>query len=165
MWSLPVAMPPAAMAIWREIAAAMGFGARVDQSQVPAGLHPTRSATLSLGRDVVGAVGEIHPDVLDAFDVSERVAWLELDLTRLLTIEPKISQWKPTSRFPSTDLDLAFVVPDSVAADKVDKAIRQAGAGLLVDLNLFDVFRGPGIDRRQRAASRTACACRRTIAH
>lgn len=136
---------PAAMALWREIAAELGVGARVDQSSVPDGLHPTRSATLTIGRDVVGALGEIHPDVLDAFDVAERVAWLELDLTRLLAVEPRIAQWKPTSRFPSTDLDLAFVVPDGVAAERVDKAVRQAAGALLVDLTLFDVYRGPGI--------------------
>lgn len=141
----------AAMAMWREIAKAMGFGARVDQGTVPVGMHPTRSATLSLGKDVVGAVGEIHPDVADAFGVTERVAWLELDLTRLLAIAPKIPQWKATSRFPSTDLDLAFVVPDTVAADKVDKGIRQAAAGLLVDLALFDVYRGQGVEPGSRS--------------
>jgi phenylalanyl-tRNA synthetase beta chain len=141
----------AAMEVWREIAQAMGFGARVDQAQVPAGLHPTRSATLSLGRDVVGAVGEIHPDVLDALGVTERVAWLELNLDRLLAVDPKIPQWKPISRFPSTDVDLAFQVPDSVPAEKVDKAVRQAAAGLLVDLTLFDVFRGQGIEPGSRS--------------
>ena len=141
----------AAMAVWREIAKAMGFGARVDQGTVPAGMHPTRSATLSLGKDVVGAVGEIHPDVCDAFGVDERIGWLELDLSRLLAISPKIPQWKATSRFPSTDLDLAFVVPDVVAAEKIDKGIRQAAAGLLVDLSLFDVYRGPGVDAGARS--------------
>jgi phenylalanyl-tRNA synthetase beta chain len=141
----------AAMALWREVAKAMGLGARVDQSQAPAGLHPTRSATLSLGKDVVGAVGEIHPDVIDAFGVTERVGWVEIDLSRLLAMEPKITQWKPTSRFPSTDLDLAFVVPDRVAAEKIDKGIRQATAGLLVDLVLFDVFRGSGIELGTRS--------------
>ena len=141
----------AAMAVWREISKAMGVGARVDQSNVPVGLHPTRSATLSLGKDVVGAVGEIHPDVAEAFGVAERVAWLELDLSRLLAIEPKIAQWKATSRFPSTDLDLAFAVPETVAAEKVDKAVRQAAGSLLVDLTLFDVFRGAGIEPGQRS--------------
>lgn len=136
---------PEAMALWREISRSLGVGARVDQSQVPAGMHPTRSATLSIGRDSVGCVGEVHPDVLEAFDVGERVAWLELDLSRLLAIEPKIAQWKPTSRYPSTDLDLAFVVPDGIAAERVDKAIRQASGSLLVDLGLFDVFRGAGV--------------------
>lgn len=134
-----------AVAVWRELAAAMGLGARIDQSVVPTGLHPTRSATLSVGRDVVGAVGEIHPDVLDSFGVGERVAWLELDLGRLLATDPKIVQWKATSRFPSADVDLAFSVPDTVPAERVDKAIRQAGTGLLVDLALFDVFRGRGL--------------------
>lgn len=135
----------AAMAIWREVSAAMGVGARVDQSNVPPGLHPTRSATLSIGRDVVGAVGEIHPDVLDAFGVTERVAWLEFDASRLLAAEPKIAQWRAISRFPSTDLDLALQVPDTVTADKVDKAIRQAAGSLLVELRLFDVYRGAGV--------------------
>ena len=122
----------AAMAVWREVATAMGFGARVDQSNPPAGLHPTRSATLSLGRDAIGVVGEVHPDVLDAYGVDERVAVLELDLSVLLATEAKVAMWKPTSRFPSSDLDLALATPDSVTAEKVEKAIKQAGA-LLVD--------------------------------
>ncbi|MEN9506316.1 MAG: phenylalanyl-tRNA synthetase beta chain, partial [Actinomycetota bacterium] len=108
------------------------------------------SATLSIGRDVVGAVGEIHPDVLDAFGVTERVAWLELDASRILAADPKIAQWRAISRFPSTDLDLALQVPDSVAAEKVDKAIRQAAGGLLVEARLFDVYRGVGMPERSR---------------
>jgi phenylalanyl-tRNA synthetase beta chain len=142
---------PAAMAVWREIASAMGLGARVDQGTVPAGLHPTRSATLSLGRDVVGAVGEVHPDVLDAFDIHQRVALLELNTTVLLANEPKAATWKPTSRFPSSDLDLAFETPDTVTAEKVDKAIRQSAGGLLVDLALFDVYRGVGVREGARS--------------
>jgi len=141
----------AAMGAWREIATAMGFGARVDQGQVPAGLHPTRSATLTIGRDVVGAVGEVHPDVLDSYDVGERVAVLELDLTRLLANEPKAPQWKSTSRFPSSDLDLAFAVPEATPAEKIEKAIKQAAGGVLVDLSLFDVYRGAGLADAQRS--------------
>lgn len=132
---------PRAVAVWRELASAMGWGARLDQSNVPAGLHPTRSATLSAGRDVVGAVGEIHPDVLDAFGVNERVAILELNLSVLLAAEPKVAQWKATSRFPSSDIDLAFTVPSSVTAEKIEKALRQSAGSLLVSLELFDVYR------------------------
>jgi phenylalanyl-tRNA synthetase beta chain len=141
----------ATMAVWREVAATMGLGARVDQSNPPAGLHPTRSATLSLGGDVIGAVGEVHPDVLDAYGVDERVAVLELHLSVLLANQAKVAVWKPTSRFPSSDLDLAFVTPDSVIAEKVDKAIRQAAGGLLVDLALFDVYSGPRVPAGSRS--------------
>lgn len=142
---------PAAMALWRDVATAMSFGARVDQSVVPAGLHPTRSATLSLGKQVIGAVGEIHPDVLDAFGIGQRVAVLELHLGVLLAQTPKIAVWKPTSRFPSSDLDLALVTPDDVTAEKLDKAIRQGAGALLVDLALFDVYRGPGVAEGSRS--------------
>lgn len=136
---------PAAMAVWREIASAMGIGARIDQSAVPAGLHATRSATLLAGRDRIGAVGEVAPDVLEAFGINERVAVVELDVSIVLANEPKAPRWKPTSRHPSSDLDLAFAVADDVPAEKVDKAIRQGAGALLVGLELFDVYRGQGL--------------------
>lgn len=144
---------PAAMSVWREIAAALGVGARVDQARVPAGLHATRSATLQAGKEPTGAVGEVDPAVLRRFDVSERVAIVELRLDDVLGREPKPSTWKPVSRQPSSDLDLAFVTPDSVPADRLDKAIRQGAGSLLVGLELFDVFRGAalGDDRRSLA--------------
>ena len=132
---------PQAVAAWRELAGAMGWGARLDQSNVPSGLHPTRSATLSVGKDAVGCVGEIHPDVLDAYDITQRVAVLELNLSRLLEVEPKVAQWKATSRYPSSDMDLAFTVPNSVTAEKIEKSLRQSSGALLVELSLFDVYR------------------------
>ncbi len=106
------------------------------------GCTPTRSATLVAGRDAIGAVGEVAPDVLATLGIDERVAVLELDLRPLLEQEPRPARWKPTSRFPSSDLDLAFVLPEDVPAERLDKAIRQGAGPLLVDLELFDVYRG-----------------------
>jgi phenylalanyl-tRNA synthetase beta chain len=142
---------PAAMAVWREIAAALGIGARVDQARVPAGLHATRSATLQAGKHPTGAVGEVDPAVLRRFDVTERVAILELRLDEVLGREPKPAVWKPVSRHPSSDLDLAFAIGDDVPAEKLEKAIRQGAGDLLVDLELFDVYRGPGVGEGRRS--------------
>ncbi len=142
---------PAAVAVWREIATAMGIGARIDQERVPPGLHPTRSATLVAGRDVIGALGEIAPEVLEAFGIPERVAVLELDLDPVLAREPPPATWRPTSRFPSSDLDLAFSLPDEVPAERLAKAIRQGAGQLLVDLDLFDVYRGAALGHGRRS--------------
>jgi phenylalanyl-tRNA synthetase beta chain len=142
---------PSAVAVWRELAAALGVGARIDQDRVPAGLHATRSATLQAGKIATGAVGEVDPAVLERFGVSERVAIVELELDDVLSRAPKPVAWKPVSRYPSSDLDLAFVVPDSVPAERVEKAIRQATATLLVDLELFDVFRGTALGDGRRS--------------
>jgi phenylalanyl-tRNA synthetase beta chain len=132
-----------AVQLWREISAGMGWGARLDQSNVPAGLHPTRSASLSVGKSVIGALGEIHPAILENLGITERCAILELDLSAMLVIEPKIPKWKPTSRYPSADFDLAFIVPNDVSAEKLDKALRQSAGAWLASLELFDVYRAP----------------------
>ncbi len=136
---------PAAMEVWRELTSALGGGARIDQDRTPAGLHPTRSATLQAGKEPLGAVGEVAPDVLEMFGIDERVAILEIDLDAFLGREPKPAQWRPTSRQPSSDLDLAFALPESIPAEKLDRAIRQGAGKLLVDLDLFDVYRGDRI--------------------
>lgn len=142
---------PAAMAVWREIADALGIGARVDQARVPAGLHQTRSATLQAGKGPSGAVGEIDPAVLRRFNVDQRVAILELNLDEMLGRAPRPLVWKPVSRMPSSDLDLAFVVSDEVPAEKLEKAIRQGAGNLLVGLELFDVFRGAALGDGRRS--------------
>jgi phenylalanyl-tRNA synthetase beta chain len=136
---------PVAIAVWRELAADLGTGARIDQQRVPSGLHPTRSATLVAGRDAIGAVGEVAPGVLDAFGIGERVAILELDLSAVLAVEPKAARWKATSRHPSSDLDVAFALDETIPAEKLEKAIRQGAGSLLVGLELFDVYRGAGV--------------------
>lgn len=154
----------AAVAVWREIAAALGVGARLDQSIVPSGLHPGRSAALTVGRDRLGAIGEIHPSVTDAFGVDERVAILELNVDLLLAREPNPAQAKAVSRYPSSDIDLAFVLPDAVPAEKLEKALRQGAGNLLADLALFDVYRGQGVaDGRSLAYRLRLQAADRTL--
>ena len=112
----------------------------------PAGLHPTRSAELvSAAGDVIGLVGEVDPDAAAAFDVDERVAWLELDLDLVLAIAHGKPNYRRVSRFPSSDLDLALVTPEPVTAAALGDALRAAAGELLVDLQLFDVYRGEGL--------------------
>ena len=142
---------PAAVAVWTEVAAALGIGARLDHDNVPAGLHATRSVSLLAGKARIGSVGEIDPGVCETFDISERVAVLEVDLTAVLDQAPAPAKWSAVSRAPSSDIDLAFVVDDAVAAQRVDRAIRQGAGSLLVGLSLFDVFRGGSLDPGSRS--------------
>ncbi len=136
---------PDAVSLWRELSRAMRFGARLDQTRPQPGYHPTRSAALTQGPRLVGAVGEIHPDVAAAFGISERVACLELDLSVVLADVPAIPKAVPVSRFPSSDFDLAFLLGDDVPAERLEKALRQAAGALLVEIDLFDVYRGQGV--------------------
>jgi phenylalanyl-tRNA synthetase beta chain len=76
---------------------------------------------------------------------------LELRLDEVLAREPRPATWRPISKFPSSDLDLAFVLDESVPAERLDKALRQAVGDLLVDIDLFDVYRGPVIGDGRRS--------------
>jgi phenylalanyl-tRNA synthetase beta chain len=146
---------PAAVPVLDEIATGLGLADRltIDQSgsSTLPGMHLGRSAVVLADGDGVGVVGEIDPGVLDDFEIPGRVAWLELDLTVLLDIEPVIPQWHPVSRYPSSDIDLAFVVPDDVTAATVRAALAGAAPHLIVDLELFDVYRGAGIEAGRRS--------------
>jgi len=144
---------PEAVRVWREIAAALGVGARLDQARVPPGLHPTRSATLVAGKEVIGCVGELHPRVREEFGLSEPIAILELNIELVATASAAPAKFRPISREPSSDLDVAFITPEEISAERLEKALRQAAGALLAEISLFDVYRDPGLglDRRSLA--------------
>ncbi|MCU0269419.1 MAG: phenylalanine--tRNA ligase subunit beta [Acidimicrobiales bacterium] len=131
-----------AVEAWTTVASALGVRDWSLVASEPEGLHPTRSARILVGGVEVGVVGEIDPAVLDAFAVPERAAWLELDLDRLLTAPHGDRRYRRISRYPSSDLDLAFELADSTPAAALRAAIVEAAGELLVGLRLFDVYRG-----------------------
>jgi phenylalanyl-tRNA synthetase beta chain len=135
--------PRAAVQVWESLAEVLALPEpRLDQSSDPPGLHPGRSASLLVGGKAVGEVGEVDPAVLEALGVRERVAWLQLDLDDALTAEHGEHLYRRISRYPSSDLDLAFEVEESVPAADVARAIERSAGELLVRCELFDVFRG-----------------------
>jgi phenylalanyl-tRNA synthetase beta chain len=134
-----------AMDMWSQFSAFLGVGAQLFQDAAPAGFHATRSAQLRRGKIVLGAVGEIDPTVLASFGVSGRVACLEINLSIVLGETPKVAAAQVVSKYPSSDFDLAFVVPQAVPAGTLLKSLRQAGGNLLVDAVLFDIYRGKGV--------------------
>ncbi len=167
-----------AVAAWRTIAAALRLadwvmGDRALLGPVASVLQPNRSAALTslvLGPPdasggtesgaELGVVGELAPRLVEQFGLVDgegrprRVGWLDLDLGVLLDPErvPRRSEEaQPVSRFPSSDIDLAFVVQDAVPAGSVERTLRRAAGDLLESIELFDVYRGPSVAERARS--------------
>jgi phenylalanyl-tRNA synthetase beta chain len=141
-----------ALQVWEALHRTLGFPAvRLDQSVDPAGLHPGRSGAVVVDGTTVGELGEVDPGVLEAFGVRERVAWLQLDLDALLAVPHGEHPYRPISRYPSSDLDLAFEVDDTVPAADVARTIEEAGGALVVSCALFDVFRGAPVTVGRRS--------------
>lgn len=115
------------------------------------GLHPTRTAVVQAGGEELGAVGEVDPDVVAAHGIEGRVGWLELELERLCSLPRRDPTVRPVSRYPSSDVDLAFAVPEVVPAAAVAETLRRAGGDELESVRLIDVFRGPQVGEGRRS--------------
>ena len=142
---------PAAVAVLDALDRALALPNVQLSPSSPAGLHPTRSADVVIAGRTRGHVGEVDPAVLEAYGVEGRVAWLELDLGAVLDGPHGNRTYSPVSKFPSSDIDLAFVVGDDVAASRIEASLRKGGGALLTDVELFDVYRGPGVDDGARS--------------
>lgn len=123
------------------------LGVPADQVRYLATAHPAFTARVArvavTGQDV-GVVGELHPLVRKAFDLPAqgRVVVAELALELLLPYARHDVQVTPISAYPAIKEDLAVVVDEAVTADQVMQTIRAAGGEMLVDVRLFDVYRG-----------------------
>ena len=144
---------------------AAGVGPLALRSAEVPGLHPGRSAVVEVAGVNLGSVGEVDPGVAEAHDIDERLAWLELDMDSLLALPETVVQVRPVSRFPSTDVDLAFVVDERVPAAVVAATIHGAGEGLVTAVDLFDVFRSDalGVEQKSLAFRLRFCAMDRTL--
>jgi phenylalanyl-tRNA synthetase beta chain len=141
---------PAAVEVWQILAEQL----RLEQPSVRnadlPGLHPTRGAEVQVDGRTFGIVGEIDPAVLARHDIAERVAYLEVDLGALYGAPRRSDAYRQISRFPSSDIDLAFVVPGDVSALDVERTLSTADS-LVWSVRLFDVYRGTGIDEGSRS--------------
>lgn len=108
-------------------------------------LHPGKSAEVKVNGQVVGVFGELHPLVKDKYDFGESaviVAEFDLDALRNATPTYGIA---PVSEFPPVFEDIAVILDESVAAERVESLIRQTGGKTVTHVRLFDVYRGEQI--------------------
>jgi len=131
--------------------------------------HPGCAAQLITGKGEVGILCEVHPKVLDAFDLSQEsgqpVCLAELDLEMLLEDAYLTGELAPISRFPALSEDLAIVLDEDIPAQRVREVIQRAGGKFLVGAQLFDLYQGPQVPpgKKSLAYSLTYRALDRTL--
>ena len=88
----------------------------------------------------LGVIGELHPAVASAFEISETVALFELNINTLLPFATGHQMYRPVPRFPGTYRDLALVVSTGVSHQEIMDIIQ--GFSLVSEVRLFDVYSG-----------------------
>jgi len=106
-------------------------------------LHPKRGVAIQVGKAAIGFFGELHPTLVESYELAGRVPILELDLTALTeAFRSYQPAYRSFSAFPPVNRDLALLVPQGVQSGKIEDIIRQESGELLEDLLLFDYYRG-----------------------
>jgi phenylalanyl-tRNA synthetase beta chain len=112
-------------------------------------LHPGRSADLLVGGKVIGRFGQIHPRLLDTYQLGNRTALVgEFDLEAIQAVVPSRFGYVPVPRFPAALRDIAVIVAVDIPSERVSAEIRAEGkkaGNLLRDIRLFDLYRGESI--------------------
>ncbi len=113
-------------------------------------LHPGRAATVLCEGEELGWLGELHPLVAREWGIDGAAA-MELDLDALLARAGGRGVYRDVVSFPALRQDLAVVLPEDVEAAQVLDAVRAAGAPLLDEASVFDVYSGPQVDEGRRS--------------
>ena len=115
------------------------------------GLHPGQSADIfpATGNDPIGVVGLLHPEIQSKIGLDQSVIVFELRIEAIqVAIIPK---FREISRYPAVRRDLAIILADEVSARTVLESAKAAAGSFLINLELFDEYRGEGIDSGRKS--------------
>ena len=115
--------------------------------------HPGASAEIKIGEDVIGVLGELHPNLVNYFGIKrEKVFFAELNLTSLLKyIKIKVN-YETISKYPEVLRDLAITLDKSVLVGEMVKEIKKK-VNLIEKIDIFDVYSGDKIDKDKKSVA------------
>ena len=111
--------------------------------------HPGRSARILLDGLPVGWIGELHPQWQQQNDLPQPVLWFEIELDALQ--QGSVPRPHDISRFPPVQRDIAVVADEGVTVQSLLDALRACKAPYVVDIDLFDVYRGAGVGEGRKS--------------
>ncbi len=128
-------------------------------------LHPGRHAEISVNKNVIGYLGQVHPEVCDNYDIKTAVYVAVIDLRKLADCIRDDIKYKALARFPAVVRDISLVMKKTVLAGQIEEIIRKNGGKILEDFHLFDIYEGENVadDEKSLAYSITFRAGDRTL--
>ena len=114
---------------------------RSKQSQ----FHPGRSVDVFVGRELIGSFGEIHPDVLENFDLGKTSVLVgEFNIDLIQKYIGKKIKYQGIVKYPSVPRDFAFVMREDILVGDVLKTIQKVDKKI-EKVELFDIYQGAGV--------------------
>lgn len=113
--------------------------------------HPGHSTVLRSHEQDLGVVGRLHPELEAAYELKGELCLFELDWPLLVELSAGTPVFKAYSVYPRIERDLALVVDEGVRAQELIDVIRAQGAGLIREVRIFDLYRGPQVPEGKKS--------------
>ena len=133
-----------AAGVAERLLSALGYLPTLREGTAPY-LHPGASAAIMVGGRVIGAVGEIHPEVARHFEIDMPCAAFEVDLSALAELPQRRASYQDVSRFPHIRRDIAVLVDAARPAGEILRGLRKAAGKDCISVDLFDRYEGRGV--------------------
>lgn len=114
------------------------------------GMHPGRTADIVLDGEVIGFIGQLHPEAEKQLDVKNTFVF-ELSLAKVFGADAEETYYSAIPRFPSMTRDMAVVVTKETKAGEMKQVIAEAGGELLKDVTLFDLYEGEKMEEGKKS--------------
>ncbi len=108
--------------------------------------HPGRCAKITIDGVDVGFIGQIHPLVAQNYDIDADVYCAEVNFDLLFDLQLPEATYVPLPKYPTVTRDLSVVCDETITVADVEDVIKSAAGKLLRKVNLFDIYRGKGIE-------------------
>ena len=108
-------------------------------------LHPGRQANISYGGKVIGYLGEVHPEVLDNYDIGAKAYVAVLDMPEIIPFATFDRKYEGIAKYPAVTRDISMVVPGEILVGQIEAVIAQRGGKILESYSLFDIYEGSQI--------------------
>ncbi|MGI6751326.1 MAG: phenylalanine--tRNA ligase subunit beta [Anaerovoracaceae bacterium] len=126
-----------------------------DSEENESAFHPGRCGLIYGDGERIGIIGELHPNVLDIYEISGRVYCCEMNFDKIAKLANKTVLYKPLPKYPSTSRDIALLLDEEIPASKVAERIREKGDSILESVTLFDVYRGKQVPKGKKSIAFT----------
>lgn len=115
--------------------------------------HPGKTAKMTVGKDVIAVLGEIHPEVIENYDLPEHVYCAEICLDKLVKYAKVEKKYVEVPKFPAVDRDIAMVVDEKVEVGEIEKIIQKKSKKILEEAKLFDVYRHDKLGLKKKSVA------------
>ncbi len=125
----------------------------IEKEKTNLSYHPGRCANFMVGKDVIATFGEVHPEVLLNYEMTQRVYVAELNITKVVKYARNHKKYVEIPKFPAVERDIALIVDEAIEVGQIEKIVSKKAKKWLESMELFDIYRNEKLGENKKSVA------------